>query len=120
MVIWQDEDMAFDQLLLIGEIAEEGWSKSNSEEEKKELDSTISFAAIDFCVYLRGEDVPLIVIEGLNMLWKETRNHYIPHMMMKPKGIFKGGNNLQWHCVPLVDQKRWYTYKKLDQSDTLP
>ena len=28
----QDEAMTVDQLLLIGEIAEEDWSKSNSEE----------------------------------------------------------------------------------------
>ena len=55
------------------------------------------------CVFAR-EEVPLIVIEGLNMFWKETRNHLIPHMMMTLKGEFKGINNLQWHCVPLEDQ----------------
>ena len=37
----QDEELMLDQLLLIGEIVEENWSKSNSEEEKKELDSTM-------------------------------------------------------------------------------
>ena len=31
----QDEALTFDQPLLIGEIAEEEWSKSNSEEEEK-------------------------------------------------------------------------------------
>ena len=31
----QDEALTVNQLLLIGEIAEEDWSKSNSEEEKK-------------------------------------------------------------------------------------
>ena len=42
------------QLLLFGDIAEEDWSKSNSEEEKKELESTISFSMIALCVSLRG------------------------------------------------------------------
>ena len=40
------------QLLLIGEITEEDWSKPNYEEEKKELEPTISFATIAFCVSL--------------------------------------------------------------------
>ena len=102
----QYKALTVDQLLLIGDIAEEDWSKSNSEEEKKELYSTIAFSTIAFCVSLRGEEVPLIVIEVLNMFWKETRNHRIPHMMMTLKGMFKGENNLRWHCVPLTDQTK--------------
>ena len=102
----QDEALTVDQLILIGEIAEKDWLKSNYEEEKKELDSTIALATIDFCMSLRGEEVPLIVIEGMNMFWKENRNQHIPHMMMTPKGRFKGENNLRWHCVPLVDQTK--------------
>ena len=63
--------------------------KSNSEEEKKGLESTIVFDKIDFCMSLRGEDVPIIIIEGLNMFWKDTRDYRIPHMIMTLKGIFK-------------------------------
>ena len=102
----KDEALTVDQLLLIGDIAEEDWSKSNSEEEKKELDSTIAFSKIDFCMSFQGEEVPLIVIEGLNMIWKETWNHRIPHIMMTLKGIFRGGDNLRWYCVPLTDQTK--------------
>ena len=90
MVRRQDEALAVDQLLLIGKIYEEYWSKSNSEEEKKELESTIEFDTIDFCVSLQRGEVPMILIESLNMLWKETQNHCIPHIMMTPKVIFKG------------------------------
>ena len=46
----------------------------------------------------------MIVIEGLEMFWKETRNDRIPHMMMTLKGRFKRENNLRCHCVPLADQ----------------
>ena len=49
------------------------------------MEFTISFNTISFCVSLQEDDVPLIVIEGLNMLWKETWNHRIPHMMMTLK-----------------------------------
>ena len=90
MVRRQDEALTVDQILLIAEIAEEDWSKSNSEEEKKELESTIEFSKISFFVSFQGEEVPPIVIEGLHMFWKETRNHRIPHMMMKFTGRFKG------------------------------
>ena len=67
------------------------------------MESTIAFAAISFYVSLLREEVSLIVIEGLNMFWKETRNYRIPHMMMTINGRFKGGNNLRWHLVPLTD-----------------
>ena len=101
-----DEELTVNKILLIGKIAEEGWSESNSEEEKKELELTITFAKIAFCVSLWWEDVSLIVIEGLNMFWKETQNNCIPYMMMTFKGRYKGKNNLRWHCVPLEDQTK--------------
>ena len=44
----QDKEMTADQLLLTGDIDEEYWSKSNYKEEKKELESTISFSTIVF------------------------------------------------------------------------
>ena len=50
----QYEALTVDQILFIGENAEEEWSNSNSEKEKKELDSTIAFATISFCVFLQG------------------------------------------------------------------
>ena len=37
----QDEALTVDKLLFIGEISKEDWSKSNSEEENKELELTI-------------------------------------------------------------------------------
>ena len=54
----------------------------------------MEFSIIDFCVSLQGEEVTLIVIEGLNMFWKDTQNHLTPHMMMSPKEIFKGEKKL--------------------------
>ena len=58
----QDEALTVDKLLLMGDIAEEDWLKSNSEEEKKELELTTAFTTVAFCVSFRGEEVPLIVI----------------------------------------------------------
>ena len=51
----QDEALTVDKLLLIGDISEEDWSNSNSEEENKELELTIVFATISFsCLYKGG------------------------------------------------------------------
>ena len=66
----------------------------------------IVFATISFCVSLRGDEVPLIIIECLNMLWKYSMNHRIPHMMMTLKIMFKGKNDLWWHCFPLADKTK--------------
>ena len=52
MVRRRDEALTVNQLLFIGEIAKEDWSKSNSEEEKKGLELTIVFSKIAFCVSL--------------------------------------------------------------------
>ena len=102
----QYEAMTLYQILLIGEIFEEDWSKSIYGEEKKELESTIAFATITFCVSLQGKEFSLTVIEGLKMFWKETRNHCRPHMMMTLKVRFKGEKNLRRRCVPLADQTK--------------
>ena len=49
----QDEALKFDQLLLIGDISKKDWVKSNYEEEKKELESTIVLDIIAFCASLQ-------------------------------------------------------------------
>ena len=103
---YQDKTLTVDQILLIGDISENEWVQSNSEEEKKELEFTISFATIAFCVSLRGGEAPLIIIVGLNMFLKDNKNHRIPHMMMTIKEIFKVKNNLLCHCVPLSGQTK--------------
>ena len=54
MVRSQGEALTVNQLILIGEISEKDWLNSNSEEKKKEMDSTIEFATISFCMSLRG------------------------------------------------------------------
>ena len=63
----------------------------------------------------------MIIIEVLNMFCKEIRNHRIHIMMMKLKGRFKGENQPAVAlCSVGRKNKEWYTYKKVDPSDTLP
>ena len=102
----QDEALTVDQLLLIGDIYEKDRVKSNSEEGKKKAELITLFATIAFFLSLKWEEVPLIIIQGLNMFWNDTWNYRITHMMMTLKGIPKGENNPWWYCVPLVDQNK--------------
>ena len=71
----QDEALTVEQLLSICDIAEEDWNNSQSEEEKKEIKSVMTFAVVGFCILLRGEEVPLIVINGMLTFLEETRAH---------------------------------------------
>ena len=103
VVIRQDEALTIDQILLISDISENDWLNSNSEKEKKELNSEIEFSKIAFCVSTQGDKVPLILIKGLNMFWRETWNHRTPYMMMTTKGRFNGEKNLRCNCVLLAD-----------------
>ena len=102
----QDEALTVRQLMGILDIAEEDWQASSCLEEKKDIESVMAFMIIGFCVSLRGEEVPLVVIEGMLTFWEETKDHEIPHMMITLKGKFKGENNLRWHCVPLADHTK--------------
>ena len=54
------------------------------------------------------------------MFWKETRNYCIPHMMMTLKRRFKGGGAALVLFSGGRTNKEWYTYKKVDHSESLP
>ncbi len=102
----QDEALSAEQLVKMCEVAETDWVKSKCEAEKKDIECLMAFCLIGFCISLRGEEVPLVVVDGLLQFWKETRDHRIPHIMITLRGKFKGENNLRWHCVPLADQTK--------------
>ena len=99
----QNEALTVEQLMAVCALAEKDWQTSQSEEEKKDIENSMAFIIIGFCVSLRGEEVPLVAIEGLLTFREETRAHDSPHMMVTLKGRFKGENNLRWHCVPIAD-----------------
>ena len=61
---------------------------------------------LSFCGALRGEEVPLVAIEGLVKFWDETKKATIPHIMLTLRGRFKGERDLRWHCVPIADHSK--------------
>jgi len=111
----QNEALTVKVVLAVCELAEEDWARSSEALERKEIEEFICFMLAEFCAALRGEEVPLIVLEGLLKFWDETRSHAPPYIMLTLRGRFKGEQGLRWHCVPVVDVtasgipvRRWY------------
>ena len=55
---------------------------------------------------LRGEEVPLISLDGLLTFWDESRMDEDSHVMLTLKGRFKGEVDERWHLVPISDATR--------------
>ena len=55
---------------------------------------------------LRGEEVPLVNLEGLLTFWMETRGEEDRYMMITLQGRFKGEVDQRWYIVPTCDVTR--------------
>jgi len=111
----QNEALTIKVVLALCEIAEEDWKGSQDESEWRDIEEMICFMLAEFCVALRGEEVPLIVLDGLLNFWDETRGSVPPYIMLTLRGRFKGEQGLRWHCVPVADVtasgilvRRWF------------
>ena len=56
---------------------------------------------------LRGEEVPLVSLEGLLTFWSETREEEEKIMMITLKGRFKGEGDERWHMVPICNKTQF-------------
>jgi hypothetical protein len=69
------------------------------------MEDAVCFMLIAFGAGLRGEEVPLVSLEGLLHFWTETRVGTAEerYMMMTLSGRFKGEVDSWWHMVPISD-----------------
>ncbi len=87
--------------------AEKIWSLAHLEVKRTEMEDAVCFTLIAFGTGLRGEEVPLVSLEGLLNFWMETRRgNDDEHMMMTLSGRFKGEVDLRWHMVPICNKTR--------------
>ena len=49
---------------------------------KRDIVTLIAFVVIGFMISLRGEEVPLCLIEGMLDTWKEDFRYKTPHIMI--------------------------------------
>ena len=61
---------------------------------------------LGFGAGLRGEEVPLVNLEGLLTFWVETRGEEDRYMMITLQGRFKGEVDQRWHIVPICNVTR--------------
>jgi hypothetical protein len=71
-----------------------------------EMEDAVCFMLIAFGAGLRGEEVPLVSLEGLLQFWQETREGPADerYMMVTLSGRFKGEVDSRWHLVPISDK----------------
>lgn len=86
--------------------AEARWTEATEEGTREELEDTVCFMLIAFAAGLRGEEVPLLSMEGLLTFWEESRVEEDHHVMLTLKGRFKGEIDERWHLVPVSDFTR--------------
>lgn len=90
----------------LDKIAQDMWQSSEDDDEKKKLEELMSYILIEFCACLRGEEVPLLSLQGLLTFWQETTTSEVPYVMLTLRGKFKGEGDLRWHCIPIPCQTR--------------
>jgi hypothetical protein len=67
------------------------------------LEELACYVLIGFGVGLRGEEVPLVSLEGLLYFWEETGAEAQPYTMITLFGRFKAETGYRWHCLPLCE-----------------
>jgi hypothetical protein len=102
----QQEALTANMVMAVIYVAEGDWQQTVDEEERKDIEEVVTFMLISFCGALRGEEVPLVAIEGLLKFWRETQEATTPHIMLTLRGRFKGEKELKWHCVPVAEFTR--------------
>ncbi len=102
----QNKALTLKLVLGICKEAERIWASACSDTKRMEMEDTICFMLIAFEAGLRGEEVPLVLLEGLLHFWAETQmgNPHERYMMITLLGRLKGEVDLRWHLVPISDQ----------------
>ena len=106
MVRRQNEALTSKLALGVCAEAERIWETARSDTKRVEMEDAVCFMLIAFGAGLRGEEVPLVSLEGLLHFWTETRAGTAEerYMMMTLSGRFKGEVDSRWHLVPISDQ----------------
>jgi hypothetical protein len=106
MIRKQNEALTSSLAMAVCEAAEARWKLATEEGVKEELEDTICFMLAAFGAGLRGEEVPLMSMEGLLTFWTVSREAEDCHIMLTLKGRFKGEVDERWHLVPVSDFTR--------------
>eukprot|EP00985_Skeletonema_marinoi_P029603 scaffold28378_cov223-Skeletonema_marinoi.AAC.7 len=81
------------------------WIATEESSEKERPEELACYIMIGFGVGLRGEEVPLVSLEGMLYFWEETgaEAEAQPYTMITLFGQFKEETGYRWHCLPLYE-----------------
>ena len=103
----QDEALTAAMVVALGRVLDEKWrSPATSSGGKEKLEELMSYVLVGFGAGLRGEEVPLVSLEGMQFFWGETKAAEDPYIMVTLRGRFKGETGHRWHCLPIADRTR--------------
>jgi hypothetical protein len=102
----QNEALTSNQVLGLMELIYEEWTEAEEGPQREALEELGCFVLIGFGVGLRGEEVPLVSLEGLLYFWEETGADSQPYTMITLFGRFKAETGYRWHCLPLCENGR--------------
>jgi hypothetical protein len=106
MIRRQNEALTSALAMAVCAEAETRWHSPIGDNAREELEDTVVFMLASFGAGLRGEEVPLISLDGLLTFWDESRLDEDSHVMLTLKGRFKGEVDERWHLVPISDATR--------------
>eukprot|EP00956_Cyclotella_meneghiniana_P019574 scaffold33694_cov98-Cyclotella_meneghiniana.AAC.1 len=90
----------------LDKVAQDVWDNSVDEDELKKVKELMAFVLMETCGCLRGEEVPLLSLQGLLTFWEESTSDETPFIMLTLRGKFKGEGDLRWHCIPIPCQTK--------------
>ena len=103
---YQNEPLTPGIILGLDAIITAEWMNTTDQAHKEKLEELMCFILIGFGCSLRGEEVPLVSLRGLNKFWDETWAADDPYIMITLYGRFKGETGFRWHCLPISDLSR--------------
>ena len=106
MIRMQNEALTSALTMAVCAEADTQWRLPIGESAREELEDTVVFMLAAFGAGLRGEEVPLISLDGLLTFWDKSSLVEDSHVMLTLKGRFKGEVDERWHLVPISDATR--------------
>lgn len=106
VVRYHNEALTSKMILALDDMLEMEWHGCTHVSQREAIEEFMSFVLIGFGAGLRGEEIPLVSMNGLLYFWDETRVDADPFIMITLFGRFKGETGHRWHCLPICDRNR--------------
>ena len=101
----QDYALTSESVAALLELLEREWERSEGDEQAR-LEDLAVYVLCTFAAGLRGEEVPLMSLQGMLRFYAQGRRAKIPHVALALQGRFKGEEGERWHMIPIAEQTR--------------